>query len=110
MGVARNLANGYRRKWLGIRLAPLDDDIAAPNGDRELEMRDLARRVLDATRQLPEVDRSIIGLTLREGLTSSEIARFLGISGIVVRTRKRRAILRLAAQLGAAAPRSAIRA
>jgi RNA polymerase sigma-70 factor (ECF subfamily) len=100
MGTARNLANGYRRQRARH---PLEQELAAelPASDcgMSLEHRDQLRLVFDKVQHLDDTDRSIVGLTLAQGLTPAEIARALRLSPVVVRTRKCRAIHRLAAEL-----------
>jgi DNA-directed RNA polymerase specialized sigma24 family protein len=62
--------------------------------------------VFDELQRLDDTDRSIVGLTLAQGLKPGEIARALRLSPQVVRTRKTRAIKRLAIQLRAASSAS----
>lgn len=100
MGTARNLANGYRRRR--ARRPPeeaLDADLAADPAAGIVD-RERRRRVFEQAQHLDDIDRSIVGLTLAQGLTPAEIARLLRMSPAVVRARKCRAIQRLAQQLG----------
>lgn len=100
-GLGRNVANNYlrRRQSAPIEVA-LDDDAmlpASPAGDgEERERRDLALR---AVRRLSAPDREVLTLTLVDGLKPGDIARRLGETADVVRTRKSRALKRIIAEV-----------
>ncbi|HET8644475.1 MAG TPA: sigma factor-like helix-turn-helix DNA-binding protein, partial [Vicinamibacteria bacterium] len=80
----------------------LAGDEAVGHAGPELDLRQRILEVFDHVQQLDELDRSIVGLTLAQGLTPREIARALGLSPVVVRARKCRAIHRLAAEMRSA--------
>jgi RNA polymerase sigma factor (sigma-70 family) len=108
MGTARNLANGYCRKRARRPVEQeLGDDCARWDGAPYVEHQDRLRVVFDRMQALDDVDRSIVGLTLAQGLGPNEIARALHMSPMVVRTRKSRAIRRLTAQLAGCASAAA---
>jgi RNA polymerase sigma factor (sigma-70 family) len=92
-GIARNLANNYLRERQEsphfVEVTP-DLPLAAPPADFEGQERlALVRRALA---RLDEADRAVLMRTLLEGLKPGEIARDLGVSSEVVRTRKSRAL------------------
>jgi RNA polymerase sigma factor (sigma-70 family) len=106
MGTARNLANGYRRRR---SRRPVEESLTGDEwagGAAAAEERERRRVVFDRIYELDDFDRSIVGLTLAQGLKPAEIARALHLSPLVVRARKCRAIRRLAAHLGTAAART----
>jgi RNA polymerase sigma factor (sigma-70 family) len=92
-GTARNVANNYlRTRMRQPRPEPLEDEL--PGADpvaamEEAERLELVRRVIAG---LDEIDRSVLELTLGQGLKPGEIAQRLGLSAEVVRARKSRAI------------------
>ena len=100
-GLGRNVANNYLRRRQGgpIEVA-LDEDavLAAPSADdrEDRERRELAQRALAA---LSAADREVLTLTLVEGLKPGDIARRLGETADVVRTRKSRALKRVIAEV-----------
>jgi RNA polymerase sigma factor (sigma-70 family) len=93
-GIARNLINNYLRTRTRLKEDPLDAALPlSPQADTaETEERlGLVRRAL---RTLDLTDRTILLLTLVEGLKPGEIALRLGLTPEVVRTRKSRALKR----------------
>lgn len=103
-GTARNLMNNhFRRKSAAPTLEPLDAHIerlpTAPAEDREVhERRAVVRRAIE---ELEGQDRSVLSLTLVEGLKPGEIAARLGVSPEAVRMRKSRALRRVTERVGA---------
>jgi RNA polymerase sigma-70 factor, ECF subfamily len=97
MGTARNLANSYRRRRARRPLEEmLADNLAAADTAPDRDRRDRMRSVFDEVQHLDDTDRAVVGLTLAQGLKPAAIARALRLSPQVVRTRKCRAIRRLA--------------
>lgn len=95
-GIARNLGNNHIRK---LQEAPRETEItpdlplAVPPEDFEGQERlGLVRRAMG---QLEPSDRQILLRTLVDGQKPGEIARDLGLSSEVVRTRKSRALKRI---------------
>jgi RNA polymerase sigma factor (sigma-70 family) len=92
-GIARNLANNYlrqRQESPHFVEATADLPLAAPAHDFEGQER--LALVRKALARLEPADRTILLRTLLEGLKPGEIARDLGVSSEVVRTRKSRAL------------------
>ncbi len=86
---ARNLiANEYRRRdredalWTHIQ-----DDVRARSSDVGGAM---AERLLDAVRDLPDVDREILWLTYWENLSAADVAVVLGMNAGTIWTRLNR--------------------
>ena len=103
LGIARNLINNYRRKQAAspeVHENPPDRPVEpGPDLTRlESERRALVRACIE---QLSPLDRRILLLTLREGLSPREIAPILGLPAEVVRTRKSRAVKVLADEIDA---------
>lgn len=96
-GTARNLANNYdRNRRRRPPDEPLSDEFADP---RVIEQLDLAERmavVKLALRGFDVTDKAILLLTLVRGLKPGEIAAKVGLSATRVRTRKSRALKKLA--------------
>ena len=92
-GTATNVINGYvRASRRSVRTVPLDADFEDPDpvdSYERLDWQDLAGQALGL---LGERDRRILQLSLVEGLKPGEIAARLGLSSIVVRQRKCRAL------------------
>lgn len=80
----------------GFELA-LEDDAPAP--DEALDLSLARRSVVHAVLALPEPFRSTVLMTFYEGLEPREIARLTGVPDATVRTRLRRALLRLRSKL-----------
>jgi RNA polymerase sigma factor (sigma-70 family) len=100
-GVARNLANSHARGVRAHAEAPLDALPVEPFVDDDRADRDrqlLLARGLDA---IAESDRTILMLTLVEGLKPGEIAQRMGLTSEVVRARKSRAQKRIVEALAA---------
>lgn len=62
---------------------------------RQLDRRELARRLRQAVEQLPEADREVILLRHFEGLSNQEVGCLLGVDPGTVSKRHGRALLRL---------------
>jgi RNA polymerase sigma factor (sigma-70 family) len=90
-GTARNVINNYLRTRSRLKEDPLDAtlELASTDPDDTSERVALVRRAL---RALDPMSRNILWLTLAEGLKPGEIARRLGLTSEVVRTRKSRAL------------------
>jgi RNA polymerase sigma factor (sigma-70 family) len=95
-GVARNLVNNYARTRSRMpREAPLDAALhlaSVPDRTEDAERAGLVTRALG---ELDVTDRTILRLTLAEGLKPGEISRRLGLTPEVVRSRKSRALKRV---------------
>lgn len=105
MGTARNLANNYcRMRGRRPSETALLEDVAAADQCASADQRERMILVFRNLHWLDEIDRSVVVLTLAHGLKPGEIARALKLSPQVVRTRKCRAIRRLAVLLRPASP------
>ena len=94
-GTARNLINSYLRRRTRLPAeGPLDDSYAAASLPDEFENAERGALVRRALAVLDSTDRSILLLTLVEGLKPAEIGARLGLTSEVVRTRKSRALKR----------------
>jgi RNA polymerase sigma factor (sigma-70 family) len=108
-GVARNVLNDHLRGQRTRPGVPLDPDMclaAAADPLEEAEREALVRRALQT---LEPADRSILTLTLAEGLKPGAIADRLGLTAEVVRARKSRALKKVVAEverLSRSGPRS----
>ncbi len=91
---ARNLiANEYRRRDReGALWAHIEDHVRTLSTEAEPEM---AARLLDAVRALPERDREVLWLTYWEELSATEVAVVLSMSEGAVWTRLNRLRTRL---------------
>lgn len=92
-GIARNLANNLlraRQESPHFVEASSELPLAAPAHDFEAQER--LALVRKAMARLEPTDRTILQRTLLEGLKPGEIARDLGVTSEVVRTRKSRAL------------------
>ena len=97
-GTARNLINNYLRSRARVPAHdPLDDEVLATHTPDLLEDAERSRLMRRAMSALDETSRTILMLTLGEGLKPGDIAHRLGLTPEVVRTRKSRA-LRLVAE------------
>jgi RNA polymerase sigma factor (sigma-70 family) len=97
-GIARNVTNYHFRARRSRPLEePLPPDLASSEAHDGLERRERAVAVRRGLESLEHADREILLRTLVDGLKPAEIARDLGVSPEVVRTRKSRALQRLIA-------------
>ena len=95
-GTARNVLNNYfRRRQQQPAAVELSPDVASFVPPDELEGDERARALREGLRQLEPADRAVLMMTLVDDLKPGEIARRLGLSSEVVRTRKSRALKRL---------------
>ena len=94
-GVARRLLAEHHRTSFARTDAERSADVAAPPGRRTTDDdRDAAvRRALES---LGDLDRELVSLTTREGLSPAEAARVVGITAGTARVRLHRARARLA--------------
>ena len=97
LGTARNIANNYlRHRGQEPPMVPADKDLVAerpPEGPESPGRISLVGRALS---RLDVAERTILLLTLVEGLKPGEIASRLGLSSEVVRARKSRAVKKVA--------------
>jgi RNA polymerase sigma factor (sigma-70 family) len=95
-GIARNLANSHLRAKVGRPvLEPLTAEHAVTDPIEGLEREERILHARAAVDQLGFTEREILRLTLEEGLKPGQIARSLGLSPEVVRSRKSRALRKL---------------
>ena len=94
-GVARNVINNYKRRSLRHPESPLDEDAPAFAVDFDHDAPERRRLMTAALAELSPPDRQVLLLTLVEGLKPGEIARKIGVSPDVARTRKSRALKRI---------------
>jgi RNA polymerase sigma factor (sigma-70 family) len=101
-GVARNIINNHKRRTRRRAEVPLDDqgDVVAVSSNGVHEEAERRRLLAAALTELSTADRQVLLLTLVDGLKSGEIARKLGVSPDVARTRKSRALKRILDVLG----------
>jgi len=96
-GTARNLINNRLRcERKPPPLEPLPEDLAHPNWAEPTEEAERVRMVHQALERLGPEDRKILLMTLVEGSKPGEIAAALGLRSEVVRTRKLRAVKKVA--------------
>lgn len=96
-GTARNLINNYfRNERHKPRLEPLRDVLAHNDTIGQMEHAEQVRLVHQALEQLHHQDRNVLWLTLVEGRKPGEIASMLGVTSEAVRTRKLRAVKKVA--------------
>lgn len=100
-GVARNLANNHARGVRAHAEAPLEALPAEPFVEDDRADRDRQLLLARGLEAIAESDRTILTLTLVEGLKPGEIAQRLGLTAEVVRARKSRAHKRLVDALAA---------
>jgi RNA polymerase sigma factor (sigma-70 family) len=92
-GTTVNTINAYlRRRRREPRTLVLDGDPAVRDMRDDYETLDRQRMARDAMALLDERDRKILFLSLAEGLKPGEIAARLGLSPVLVRQRKCRAL------------------
>jgi RNA polymerase sigma-70 factor, ECF subfamily len=96
-GVARNVINNHKRRSLKHPETPLDEEaaIAAPAQEDDHDGTERRRVMARALGTLSPTDRQVLLLTLVEGLKPGQIARKIGVSADVARTRKSRALKRI---------------
>jgi RNA polymerase sigma-70 factor, ECF subfamily len=94
-GVARNVINNYKRRSLKRPESPLEEDTPAIAAEDDREGPERRRLMARALSTLSPADRQVLLLTLVEGLKPGQIARKIGISADVARTRKSRAMKRI---------------
>jgi RNA polymerase sigma factor (sigma-70 family) len=98
-GTLRNIANSYlRSRFARPPEEALDDSLAASGATDGLERDERIAFLHRGLSRLGVSDREILLLTMIDGLKPGEIARRLGISSEIVRTRKSRALHRLIAR------------
>jgi RNA polymerase sigma factor (sigma-70 family) len=96
-GTARNLINNrLRLENQRPPLEPLSDDLTQASLTEQLEDAERVRLVHQALERLGHEDRKILLMTLVEGRKPGEIAVALGLTAEVVRTRKLRAVKKIA--------------
>jgi RNA polymerase sigma factor (sigma-70 family) len=94
---ARNLINNQlRSESKKPRLEPLSENLSQANLVKQLEDAERVRLVHQALGRLGQEDRTILLMTLVEGRKPGEIASILGLTSEVVRTRKLRAVKKIA--------------
>lgn len=97
---ARNLVNNYLRTRHGRpQPEPLGPNLAMPDAEDRMEQRERLARVREGLEGLRHLERQIVLMTL-EGLKPGTIAARLGLSRDVVRSRKSRAMRKLARAVG----------
>jgi RNA polymerase sigma factor (sigma-70 family) len=96
-GTARNLINNrLRLESQRPPLEPLSDDLTQASLTEQLEDAERVRLVHHALERLGHEDRKILLMILVEGRKPGEIATALGLTPEVVRTRKLRAVKKIA--------------
>lgn len=96
-GTARNLINNrLRSQSQQPPIEPLPDDLAQAGLAKQLDDRERVRLLHQSLERLEPEDRKILFMTLIEGSKPAEIATTLGLTSEVVRTRKLRAVKKVA--------------
>lgn len=109
-GTAVNTINGYfRRRRRQVRTVPLDSAVAVGCPGDDLDEGDRHRAIRSALDLLQARDRQILRLSLEAGLKPGEIAARLGLSAVVVRQRKCRALRALVASVGSGPAQARLR-
>lgn len=101
-GTARNLISNHIRTRM--RVPPedqIDDELLISTDPDLLDRRERSALVRGALAELGPTDRRILLLTLSDGLKPGEIAVRLGLTSEVVRTRKSRALRKMAERIEA---------
>jgi RNA polymerase sigma-70 factor (ECF subfamily) len=101
-GIAKNVVNNYFRRGRDEQRAePLSPELVAANDDPATEFENRQRQALvrRALARLNRADRTILLLTLVDGLKPGEIADRLGLTAEVVRVRKSRAVKKVAEEV-----------
>jgi RNA polymerase sigma-70 factor, ECF subfamily len=96
-GTARNLLHNYLRTRSRrlLRECPISAEVCPANTPDLLETTERIGLVQRVLRDLDETDRTVLLMTLIEGLKPGQIAVRLGLTSEVVRTRKSRALRRV---------------
>jgi len=101
-GVARNLINNHLRgRREPMSIPDGEEGIVLPTVEHEMRTAEERRLLMQALATLSPSDRQVLALTLIDGQTPAEIAETVGLSPDVVRTRKSRALKRVAEALRA---------
>jgi RNA polymerase sigma factor (sigma-70 family) len=95
LGTARNLINNHFRSEKAVVELTSDPTSNRPIADEIVERNEQVSIVHEVIAQLEPVDRSILRMTLTEGMKPSEIAKRLGMKPELVRKRKSRAVRRV---------------
>jgi RNA polymerase sigma factor (sigma-70 family) len=96
-GTARNLINNrLRNQSQQPQMELLPDDLAQDGLARQLDDKERVQLLHQALERLGPEDRTILSMTLVEGRKPGEIAAALGLTSEVVRTRKLRAVKKVA--------------
>jgi RNA polymerase sigma-70 factor (ECF subfamily) len=96
-GAARNLINNrLRAEAQRPQLEPISEDLVQSTLVEQIEDAERVRLVREALEHVGEEDRKILLMTLVEGRKPAEIAAAIGLTSEVVRTRKLRALRRVA--------------
>jgi RNA polymerase sigma factor (sigma-70 family) len=97
-GTARNLSNNYLRASSARPVEePLDPEVAVFDPAPQIEHREEWTAVRLGLERLGHMDRQIMLMTVVDGFKPAQIARYLGLTAEVVRTRKARAVRKLLA-------------
>ena len=100
-GTAVNTINAYSRRQRRFPLTTaLDDRLVTADLGEEHDADDRRSTIRAAVARLEPRDQKILLLSLDEGLKPGEIAARLGLSAVVVRQRKCRALRALVASIG----------
>jgi RNA polymerase sigma factor (sigma-70 family) len=95
LGIARNCLNNYFRSSRRVTSVELPEDIPDLSNGSAGEDAEQESRALRAIESLDKLDRTILQMTLVEGLKPGVIAAHLSINPDVVRQRKLRATRRV---------------
>jgi RNA polymerase sigma-70 factor (ECF subfamily) len=96
MGIARNCLNNYFRSSHRVALVDLPENLPAISStESDRDERDREQRAFQAIQSLDPLDRTILQMTLVDGLKPGIIAEQLHLSPDVVRQRKLRATRRV---------------
>jgi RNA polymerase sigma-70 factor (ECF subfamily) len=95
LGTARNLINNHYRSAKPVIELKSDPTSTRPIADEIAERNEQLAIVHDVLERLEPVDRSILTMTLVEGMKPGEIAGRLGMKAELVRKRKSRAVRRV---------------
>ncbi len=105
--IARNLYRDSRRKVADAQLPDgFDATDPASGPDAATDARRELQRVLQALREIPELDRTVLLMASVEGLSHQAIGAALGLSTTAVKVRVHRARVKLNAARGVGGIRS----